>query len=113
MRISAIEHIQNNKLREVQITPSYNPRSIPIIEEYGKVNGYNFQHAMNGGEFRIPELGYWVDGYDNTKNVVIEYYEKRHRRSVDRDLTRMREIMNFLNCKFIIYDELTGKFNEQ
>ena len=40
------------------MVPSYNPKSIPIIEEFGKANGYNFQHAENGGEFYIKTLGY-------------------------------------------------------
>lgn len=60
------------------IFPLYNPKACKIIEEYGKKNGYNFQHALNGGEFHIEELGYWVDGYDKDKNVVIEYYESHH-----------------------------------
>jgi len=36
---------------------------------------------MNGGEHFIPELGYWVDGYDKNKNIVIEYYETRHHKN--------------------------------
>ena len=88
MRVSAIKRIKDNRLGGGQLTPSYNPKSIPIIEEYGKANGYNFQHAENGGEFYIKTLGYWVDGYDKTQNVVIEYYEKAHRNSVNRDERR-------------------------
>src|SRR3990167_8743536 len=58
MRVSAIKRIKDNRLGGGQLTPSYNPKSIPIIEEFGKANGYNFQHAENGGEFHIKELGY-------------------------------------------------------
>lgn len=90
------------------IYPNHNPASIVIIEEYGKQNGYNFQHAENGGEFHIKELGYWVDGYDKDKNVVIEYYEKLHNRTKEQDKLRKQEIIKYLNCTFIEvwYDDI-------
>ena len=82
---------------------NYNKNSIAIIEEYGLQHGYSFQHAENGGEYLIKELGYWVDGYDIQNNVVIEYYEKRHnkRESIIRDEVRKEQIVKLLGCKFI------------
>ena len=60
---------------------------------------------MNGGEFYIKELGYWVDGYDKDKNVVIEIDEKRHfdinGNLHKKDIKRQDEIMDLLKCKFI------------
>jgi len=68
---------------------------------------------MNGGEFHIKELGYWVDGYDNENNVVYEYDERHHfigTELKERDIIRQEEIVNFLGCKFIrIKDELNIK----
>jgi hypothetical protein len=83
--------------------PCYNPKACEIIEEYGKQHGYNFQHAMNGGEYYIKELGYWVDGYDKEKNVVIEYQEKHHNITYWklRDEKRKNLIIQLLGCKFI------------
>jgi protein-arginine kinase activator protein McsA len=83
--------------------PCYNPKACKIIEEYGKQHGYNFQHAMNGGEYYIKELGYWVDGYDKEKNVVIEYQEKHHNITYwkVRDKKRKNLIIQLLDCKFI------------
>ena len=63
------------------------------------------QHAENGGEFHINELGYWVDGYSKEKNIVIEYYEKFHSKNIERDLRRQTEITKLLNCEFIIIKE--------
>ena len=80
--------------------PMYNPNSIPIIEEFGKKHGYNFQHAENGGEYHIKELGYYVDGYDKEKNVVVEYMEKHHNRQTEKDEQRKQEIIDFLGCKY-------------
>ena len=47
-----------------------------FIEQWGKENGYNFQHALNGGEVEL--YGYFVDGYDKEKNIIFEYDEKHH-----------------------------------
>jgi hypothetical protein len=83
--------------------PNFNPKACQIIEEYGKQNGYCFQHALNGGEYYVKELGYWLDGYDKEKNVVIEYYENHHKRTIvkQKDKKRKKEIIKLLNCKFI------------
>ena len=94
------------KIRESitgKIIPGFNPVACQIIDEYGKKYGYNFQHALNGGEFKV--VGYSVDGYDKKNNIVIEYYENRHRRNWRKDLVRQRRIMKHLNCKFIILKE--------
>jgi len=101
MRLNRIQQVSQNKYDGNQIFPSYNSNACEIIEKYGKENGYNFQHAMNGGEFYIKKLGYWVDGYDKNKNVVIEYLEKEHKYKIDKDFRRKSEIINFLKCKFI------------
>lgn len=88
-----------------QLFPRYNKNSIKIIEEYGKLHNFNFQHAENGGEFYIKELGYWVDGYDKENNVIIEIDECHHYdpngNLKQKDLIRQYEIEKLLNCKFI------------
>lgn len=102
-RLAQISHIEKRKGH--QMKPSYNPSSIPIIEDYGRKNGFKFQHAENGGEFYIADLGYWVDAYDSEKNVVLEYDESHHFDAngnlKQKDLNRQREIENHLGCKFI------------
>ena len=112
MRLSAIKNIEN---RCGQTLPNYNPEGCKIIKEYGKQHGYNFQHAENGGEFHIKELGYWVDGYDKEKNVVIEIDESFHYNSdgtlKERDVQRQKEIENFLKCKFIRIKYINKEIN--
>ena len=84
-------------------TPSYNVFACNIIEEYGKKHGYDsFQHAENGGEFKV--LKYYVDGYDAVTNTVIEVDEPDHYRDGKlrlKDIQRQRRIMNYLRCTFI------------
>ena len=97
-----------NKMRichtnKLNVFPAYNKNSILMIEDYGKKNGYNFQHAENGGEYFIKELGYWVDAYDKEKNVVLEIDEQHHfvnGRLRLKDIVRQKRIERHLNCKF-------------
>ena len=103
MRKSAIYNIQSCV---GQLSPSYNPSSIPILESKARELGItDLQHAENGGEYHIKELGYWADGYSKEKNIVIEYDEKHHfdidGNLKDKDKTRQREIENYLGCEFI------------
>lgn len=100
LRVIHSKKIINNKWH-----PSFNITACNIIENYGKKYGYNFQHAMNGGEYFIKELGYWVDGYDKEKNVVIEYYETGHKYYIEKDEIRIQNIKNHLNCEVIILRE--------
>lgn len=98
-RVAAIARIERIA---GQISPNYNPEACRIIEEYGKQHGYNFQHAENGGEYRV--IGYFVDGYDEEQNVVIEIDESRHftnGKLKKKDVQRQKEITNHLECKFI------------
>lgn len=100
-RLSALKNIE--KLSG-KVSPRYNKSSIKLIEDYGKSNGLSFKHAENGGEFYIKELGYFVDAYDKTNNVVLEVDEKRHYKNgrlKDSDVKRQREIENLLKCKFV------------
>lgn len=96
MSLSAIKRIENGN---GSINPNYNPAACKIIDDYGTKHGYNFQHAENGGEVQI--LRYWLDGYDKDKNVVIEYYEKKHKNTTEQDARRKQEIVDHLDCKFI------------
>lgn len=86
--------------------PTYNKSSIPIIEVLAIELGItDLQHAENGGEFYIKELGYWVDGYSVEKNIVIEYDEKHHfdknGELYEKDKQRQLEIEEYLGCTFI------------
>jgi hypothetical protein len=60
---------------------------------------------MNGGEFYIEKLGFWVDGYDKENNIIYEYDEKHHfdknGKLLECDSNRQYEIENFLKCEFI------------
>ena len=101
-RLAAIKRIEKNS---GQVSPNYNSEACKLIKEYGIKNGYDFQHAENGGEFYIKDLGYWVDGYDKNKNIVIEIDESHHFDPDGnlniKDIERQQEIIDSLGCNFI------------
>ncbi len=105
-RKARLNYISKVHFNGGQVMPGYNISSIPILEEKAKDLGItDLQHAENGGEYFIKELGYYVDGYSKEKNTVIEYYEKAHKKQIEKDERRQKEIMEYLNMpkeRFII-----------
>jgi len=104
VRLKKLEIIESNFKKGYQITPYFNPNACKLFDEISKKENIYIQHAMNGGEYRIKELGYWIDGYDMKNNVVYEYDEKEHFIKgilKEKDVDRQKEIENFLGCTFI------------
>lgn len=106
--LTAQQIIRNLKLMGLDdgkhhFIPNFNPKACEYFDKLMKENGTNIQHALNGGEFGIPELGYFVDGYDKENNIVYEYDENYHKTTKQQEKDKIREekIKKFLNCKFI------------
>jgi hypothetical protein len=85
--------------------PPYNEKACDYFNNLMIDNNTFIQHALNGGEYHIKELGYWVDGYDKENNIVYEWDEEYHHyvdgRLSEKDIKRQIEIEKFLNCEFI------------
>jgi len=95
-----------NQIRKLGTQHTYNSHACEFIDEYGKKSGYNFQHALNGGEIIIS--GYCLDGYDKEKNIVFEYDEPKHNAPSVKKNDRVREqriIEKIKPVMFIRYDE--------
>lgn len=81
------------------------------MDEINVKNGWNLLHARNGGEQFI--CGYWLDGYDKIKNIVVEYDESFHYpygKLREKDVIRQNRIIALLNCEFWRYDEKRNNF---
>lgn len=103
-RLKLLERINKNLEMGYQITPSYNEKACRVFDQISISENIRIQHAMNGGEYHIPKLGYWLDGYDEINNVAYEYDEKEHfinGELKNRDVNRQKEIEKFLGCKFV------------
>jgi hypothetical protein len=101
LRIIFIEKLKSiNK----KFHPSYNKKGCEYFNKLMEEKGINIQHAENGGELHIKELGYWVDGYDKENNTVYEWDERYHYvkdELKEKDQIRQKAIEKFLNCNFI------------
>jgi len=110
-----VKRLANIEKRSGQVMPNYNPWSIPLIEKYARENELNFQHAENGGEYHIKELGYFLDAYDKERNIALEIDERHHYDVYgnlrDKDIARQNEIIKHLGCRFIRIDYETGVVN--
>lgn len=103
-RLNKIKIVEENKLNNYQLFPIFNKKACELFDKISEKQNIHIQHAMNGGEYYISSLGYWLDGYDVINNIVYEYDEKHHfikGNLRDKDITRQQEIEKFLKCKFI------------
>jgi NUMOD3 motif len=99
-----------NRIERLGRCPSYNTEACSYMDSLRPI--YNFQHALNGGEFHM--CGYSVDGYDKEKILVFEYDEPHHYikktwQLKERDIKRMDEIRQKMGCGFLRYDERNNR----
>lgn len=99
-----LSKVRNNYLnvlreRKGQLTPNYNFKACELFEQINKEFGWNGQHAENGGEKFVD--GYWIDYYEPSLNLVIEFDEKYHKYRSEKDKLRQEDITKALSCKFI------------
>jgi len=87
--------------------PNFSLNGCKYLDGLGSEKKWNIRHALNGGEKRI--ICYFVDGYDENQNVVIEYDEPRHYdiygQLKEKDRVRMFDIISSTKCKFYRYNE--------
>jgi len=89
--------------------PHYNKVACLFIDNLNEKYDLKLIHAENGGEKCVS--GYFVDGYDEEKNIVFEYDEKSHYKDVynnilkQKDINRQNIIIQELGCRFIRYNE--------
>lgn len=96
--------VKKLKIMDKNFHPPYSKRGCEYFNKLMDETGIKIQHAENGGEFHIEELGYWVDGYDKENNTVYEWDDKRHYINgelSEKDKNRQRRIEELLRCKFI------------
>ena len=97
-RLHLIGRIEN-------IKTFYNKRGCDHFDRIMQETNSFIQHAENGGEFYVKELGYWLDGYDAINNIAYEWDERQHFDKLgnlkNKDVKRQNEITNLLKCIFV------------
>lgn len=109
--------IRESTLRYIKSTsggPRYNKNACIYFDKLNSDNGWNLQHALNGGEIRIGR--YSLDSYDSIRNIVVEYDERHHHiingEKSKRDIDRENRIKEKLGCIFYRYDSETSILKE-
>lgn len=94
-----------DKLKLLGYVGRYNTVACEFINKWGKENGYDFRHALNGGEVTFKR--YAVDGYDKNKGVIFEYDEPLHETigRKKKDLVRLEKLVEVSNCRVLRYSE--------
>lgn len=90
--------------------PKFNPTACEYFDWLNMWNGWNGVHAKCGGEKKV--LKYFVDYYEPSHNIVIEWDEPHHHAPTQKakDVIRQSQIKAELGCTFYRYDVLTGTF---
>lgn len=89
-----------SRSQNLKLYPNYTKYACQLFDEINHELGWRGQHAENGGEFFIRELGYWVDYYEPNLNIIIEFDDKNHKYRKEKDEIRQQEITNHIQCKF-------------
>lgn len=104
------------RISKTGMVVNYSKTACKYFDDLSLKNGWDLKHALNGGEKQI--IGYFLDSYDESKNIVVEYDEKKHYSDVnnnilkEKDVIRQNEIIKTLNCKFYRYNEHTDTLYE-
>jgi hypothetical protein len=92
----------------------YNPTACEYFNKLNEKMGWNLQHARNGGEIRCNV--YFLDAYDKKNGIVVEYDEPYHYdvygKLKEKDVIRMKYIINKFRCRFFRYKEETQELME-
>ena len=115
LRQKRIKEIESDKFNGNQMIPSFNKKSCIFFEKLDNIMNWNGIYATKGNEYKIQELGYFVDYYEPEKNIIIEWDEYRHYNPdgtlKEKDIKRQNEIKKLLKCDVIRIKE--SNFNEE
>lgn len=111
-RIVEVMSEKSKKCGNRSFYPNYNQKACEYFAWLNMWLGWNGQYATYRGEKNI--LNYFVDYYEPTINIVIEWDESHHNRKsqIIKDRHRQEEIKMITGCKFYRYNELTSTIRE-
>lgn len=110
MRLHAIKRIEKSCGLYDGLVPSVGNDEEKYFLELEKKNNWNGIFYGKDGKYKqyeIKYLGYFLDYYEPTHNIVVEYDEPRHYCNGvlrEKDCVRMKQIKDYLKCEFWRYD---------
>ena len=100
-------YYEDDNILKGKFIPSFNKKACEYFDELNCKMGWNGVHGLNVGEKKIKK--YWVDYYEPTLNLIIEWDEKSHLKNKEKDNQRQKEIMDYMDCKFYRIEQETLK----
>lgn len=94
-------------IKENKTLIAFNPDACNVFDYINKQLTWNGFHGKNHGEKTVET--YFLDYYEPTLNIAIEWDEKYHRKTKIKaqDTIRQEFIINKLNCEFYRVDDTT------
>lgn len=92
LRLIAIRNIERDRLNGHQLVPKWSIEGCKYFKQFDEEHNTTGQYATNGGEFKIKELGYWVDYINHDLKLIIEWDEYYHKANQEKDIRRQMEI---------------------
>ncbi len=97
IRLSTIKRIEENN---GICWPNYNKTACEYFKRFDVTNNTQGRYAVyGGGEFKIEELGYWLDYFNSNLMLIMEWDEENHFDSNgnlrEKDIQRQKEIQEF------------------
>jgi len=112
MRLAAIKRFSTTKRKNGHLA-AIGKNEVKYFTELEKNNGWDgIFYGKCKSQYHVETLGYFLDYYEPTKNIVVEYDEPRHYVGgmlKQKDVNRMITIKTHLGCRFLRYNE---KINE-
>lgn len=105
--------LREHRIKQIQLSGqliSYNKDACKFFDELNNELDLSGIHALNGGEKQVA--GYFVDYYEPNLNLVIEWDERHHKKQINKDIHRAKEIIKEIGCKFLRIDEETLELTE-
>lgn len=96
-------------IKENKSVVGYNPRACEVFNFINQKLQWNGLHAKNEKEQLVDV--FFLDYYDPSLNVVIEWDEKHHRKPSRHksDWIKQKIVMDSIGCEFYRIDEVSKK----
>lgn len=104
------------RIMEIGIPIGVNKNGCKFFKELNnklKWNGIYFDNSPTKMEHKV--LGYLLDYYEPTLNIIVEWDEERHYKSSvqrEKDIIRQKNLINHLNCQFYRIREKTKEISK-
>jgi endogenous inhibitor of DNA gyrase (YacG/DUF329 family) len=94
-------YFNDDSIKNHKFLPKFNKKACIFFKMLNVEKKWNGKHGLNGGEAKI--MKYWVDYYEPTLNLIIEWDEQFHHHptQIKKDKKRENEIIEHLKCDFL------------